>query len=220
MTVYKQKKKPNTKQKEQSGNCLRFTFLAFGGKNGFGFSESRQAWNGQKKRHVGERPPRGVYVPVWFDWTGTIEGVTKNWGHTAIALPDGRILSSPLNGYGQDIFASVSALEKAFGAKYLGWSEQMDGTVVVKPAPGKYRKKLMMWQSNLRKEPTTKSKVLVVLKPGLVRTVSTWTRGEKVQGSDVWIRVRYGIRVGWVHSSNFKIFTPATTKRLRELKRR
>jgi len=223
-TTYKQVTRPNRQQKERAGNCLRFTFLAFGGQNGRGFDESREAWDGQSRRHLGTYPPKGIEVPVWFDWTGTVNGVRKNWGHTAIRLADGRVLSSPYAGFGQMIFPSIKALEKGFGARYLGWSEWMDGTQVVEVTHvaekrRSFRKKLKPVRVNLRAKPTTSSRVLRVMRPGVVRRVTTWTRGERVHGSDVWIRVRYGLRIGWVHSSCWAKFTPNTTRLLRELKR-
>lgn len=226
-TTYQQVTKPNLWQEEQAGNCLKFTFLAFGGRNGRGFSESRKAWDGQSRRHPGTYPPKGISVPVWFDWVGTVNGIRKNWGHTAVRLPDGRVMSSPYSGFGQLVFASIKALEKGFGATYLGWSEWMDGTVVVQPVeaavkpvkPARRQYQIVTAEeANVRRRPTTQSPVIRVLKRGTKRRVSTRTRGEMTRGSNTWIRVRTGLRIGWVHASVWRVSDAATIKRLKELK--
>jgi uncharacterized SAM-binding protein YcdF (DUF218 family) len=35
-------------------------------------------------------PPRGSYV--FFDWTGELNGETRNWGHIALSLGDGQVI--------------------------------------------------------------------------------------------------------------------------------
>lgn len=138
MSAYIQVIAPNLGQKAWAGDCLFFTWAAFGSPPGLGFAFARQAWGGQHGRHPGELPPKGVMVPVWFDHFGTYGRPPeyKNWGHAAVSLGDGRILSSPAtaNTFGQTIFASIAALERGLNATYLGWSECMDSTPVVKEA--------------------------------------------------------------------------------------
>ncbi len=112
------------------GECAKFQWLAFGGRNGRDFLTAIEAWHGQSNRNF-DRPPLGISVPIWFSWT-------KDWrGHAAVWLADGRVLSSPVSGskQGQNIFPSIDALINAFGGgmTYLGWAEWMDDTVVVEP---------------------------------------------------------------------------------------
>lgn len=211
--------KPNTKQTANAGGCLAFTFRAFGEKNGWGFQLARQAWDGQANRHPGKKPPKGVRVPVWFDHWGTYSGVYKNWGHAAISLGDGSILSSPLSGHGQVIFRSIADLERRLGARYLGWSESLDGTQIVgpdlpgaKPSWRRLVKRLKPGRSNVRAQPTTKSRVTRTIRSKGLSTVVGWTRGERVRGSDIWFKVAHG----WVHSSRFRTITAGTTRFLRE----
>lgn len=132
---YTQRIAPNLGQKSAAGDCLWFTWQAFGAPPGLGFKFAREAWNGQHGRHPGELPPAGVMVPVWFDHYGTYGEPPeyKNWGHAAVSLGDGRILSSPATAdtFGQTIFASIADLERTLRATYLGWSECMDATPVV-----------------------------------------------------------------------------------------
>lgn len=137
MSDFTQAIAPNLNQKSGAGDCLWFTWQAFGAPPGLGFTYARQAWDGQHGRHPGEAPPSGVAVPVWFDHYGTYgkPAQYKNWGHAAVSLGDGRILSSPAAAgtFGQTVFGSIAALERALNAKYLGWSECMDKTPVVTP---------------------------------------------------------------------------------------
>ena len=72
--------------------------------------------------------------------------------------------------------------------------------------------------AQVRLKPTTKSKAIRFLKAGTIRRVTTWTHGERVNGSDIWIRVRTGLRIGWVHASEWSVMTPNTTHLLKELK--
>lgn len=128
---------PNLSTTDYPGACGRFVFNAFGAKNGWGFNTATEAWNGQANKHVCEEPPRGVAVPIWFEWWGTVNNEYKNWGHVAISLPDGRVLTSPVNPKPntprQDILLSIKDMMAALGGKisYLGWTESMDGTTVV-----------------------------------------------------------------------------------------
>lgn len=116
------------------GWCLRFTQTAF--RAPVAFPSARAAWDGQKGRHT-DLPPKGVAVPIWFDHWGTYSGVYANWGHVAVSLPDGRILSSPMNVKqgGQVFFNSIAELQRAIGGSptYLGWSEYMNGKQIVSP---------------------------------------------------------------------------------------
>lgn len=86
------------------------------------------------------------------------------------------------------------------------------------PKHRSYRK-LINQAAHVRKAPSSKSKSLRLLPAGTIKRVTTWTTGEKVGNSSSWIRVRTGLRVGWVHSSAFKVFNATTKTRLRELKK-
>lgn len=218
--------KPYLKQEARAGDCLFFTFHAFGGKNGQGNQFARQAWNNQRGRHVGKMPPKGLSVPVWFDHFGTYGNppTYKNWGHAAVSLPDGRVLSSPATAgaFGQTVFASIDALCAALNCTYLGWSEWMDGTQIVGPdvqpaeKPGvTYRtssKRIRKTGAIVRAQPTTASKQVKRLKPKQLVTVSGWANGDRSGGSRVWLRTSGG----WVHSSRFRIFNKRTLRGLKE----
>lgn len=149
MTNLKQVTPANLTVKDGLGWCLRFTQSAFGAP--VAYSSARTAWSGQKGRHPGENPPKGVSVPIWFDHWGSYGYPAKygNWGHVAVSLPDGRVFTSPMLAsqlsqwdtvknemVGSAIYPSISALQKVIGGSpnYLGWSEFMNDKKVVAKA--------------------------------------------------------------------------------------
>lgn len=182
------------------GWCARFVFNAFGGQNGWGFSTAIEAWHGQKNKHPGERPPSGVAVPIWFSWAGDPRG------HTAVSLADGRVLSSPVSGSarGQAIFSSIEALMGAFGGgmAYLGWGEQMDGTVVVRAAALEPHQRQVGGSPAVRRsQPSSQSAAKEPqLGAGEIGNFDGWMRGESVNGNNVWFR---GISGDWFWSGAF-----------------
>ena len=196
---------PNTAQTSEPYWCAYFVFQAFGGQNGWGFNTAAEAWAGQANKHHGEHPPAGVYVPVWFDWYGTLNGVYQNWGHVAISMPDGRVLSSPTEAdraKGQSIFNNIDHCAQAMGASYVGWSESMDGTTVVQRAAlAGNQRQAGGSQVNRRAEPTTQSALLEPpLEPNDIGNFDAWVYGETVEGNNVWFR---GISGNWFWSGGF-----------------
>lgn len=138
---FRQIVRPNLNTRDGVGWCLRFTQTAYGAPAAY--PSAKSAWDGQKGRHPGELPPRGVSVPIWFDHWGSygFPATYGNWGHVAVWLGDGRILSSPMNTSqgGQVIFNSIAELQRAIGGNptYLGYSEYLNGKqiVVYNPTP-------------------------------------------------------------------------------------
>lgn len=134
MSKFRQVTPPIMSTVARPGWCAEFQFNAFGGKNGRGFDSAREAWYGQSKRHVGELPPAGVAVPIWFSWEHD-----PNW-HAAVSLADGSLMMSPMSGtaVGRSTYSSLDAFLRAFPAMgFLGWAEWMDDTVVVEPVAEK-----------------------------------------------------------------------------------
>lgn len=77
-------------------------------------------WRESPSKHIGDRtPPRGV--PVY--WTGGSGG----HGHIAIATGDGNIWSTDSRRPGYFDRVPLSAPERDWGLKYVGWSEHING---------------------------------------------------------------------------------------------
>jgi hypothetical protein len=136
--AWKQLRSVNLNTTDNSGWCLRFVGNAFNTPNR-PHAHATAAWNGAKKKHADRNFPAGVAVPVFFTWTGTIDGVKQNWGDVAIRLPDGRIFGSPMKGAGKTnrYDSSVDARAKAMGggAQYIGWTEDINGYDIVSYTP-------------------------------------------------------------------------------------
>jgi len=66
-------------------------------------------------------PPRGAFV--FYDCIGTIDGVTKNWGHVGLSCRDGQVIHA-WDEVREDAYLAVEQLEAAPGwtaPRYLGW---------------------------------------------------------------------------------------------------
>lgn len=74
--------------------------------------------------HAGAAP-RGVWVPLFFDFWATIEGVYANWGHVGWSAPDGSFWSDGVK------YSSLAAYTKNHAPKYRGWGESLNGVRVV-----------------------------------------------------------------------------------------
>ena len=59
-------------------------------------------------------PLRGAYV--FYDWSGTLKGVYKNWGHVGLSIGDGKIIHA----------SGTNPVEKSqydeIGLTYIGWA--------------------------------------------------------------------------------------------------
>jgi len=85
-----------------------------------------KAWNGTQQ-HRDRNFPSGCSVPVFYSWTGTVDGVRDNYGHIAVRLADGRVWSDG------KYFANVDALVGSYlsNGSYLGWGESVNNVKVV-----------------------------------------------------------------------------------------
>jgi len=109
-----------------SGWCLLHVQSVFG--VGWSGSSAWDAWqNRVNHRHTDRNIPSGVYVPIWFD--GYDGG--KRLGHAAI-YHDGRIYTSPYFPAARTVaFNSIEEVERIYGMKYVGWSEDIAGVKVI-----------------------------------------------------------------------------------------
>ncbi|MCT2076066.1 hypothetical protein [Dietzia cinnamea] len=110
------------------GYCLAYVQTAYGAP--WAGSNAWEAWSYRvKKRHGDWNMPSGVYVPIWFDgyWNG------QRLGHVAI-WKDGRIWSSPWtsNKPSADVLGSIADVERIYGMRFVGWSEDIGGVDVIR----------------------------------------------------------------------------------------
>lgn len=137
--MWKQTKNPNLDPYIKQGNvtltdwlgwCLAYVQSAFG--TGWAGATAWLGWSTLVQfKHQDRNIPGGVYVPIWFDgyWNG------QRLGHVAI-WKDGKIWSSPVTHKPYaDTWGSIEAVERAYGMKYVGWSEDLGGTRVIEWVP-------------------------------------------------------------------------------------
>lgn len=128
--AYKQRIAPRTGTRDYAGMCLRFVQFVFN--IAPQYASAWIAWLNQKGRHA-RGMPTNVAVAVWFSHWGTYGNplTYTNWGHVVAWIPGKGYLSSPGSGYGQAWFPTIGAVERYFGAKYVGWTTHVHGVPVV-----------------------------------------------------------------------------------------
>lgn len=116
-----------------AGWCKRETRTAYDVPSD-GSEDATQAFHRTKFRHSSATvPPRGAVC--W--WTGGRNG----HGHVAISLGEHRIRSTDLPVSGHWGTAHLDDPSQLWGLRYEGWSEDIDGVRVFRPAPVKPKPK-------------------------------------------------------------------------------
>lgn len=84
------------------------------------YADATRQWQAAQLRHPGDRnPPRGAHVM----WTGGSRG----HGHSAISLGNGRIRTIDFDSAGRTGETDLDWVEKAWGLRYEGWTEDIGG---------------------------------------------------------------------------------------------
>ena len=122
---------PNLTVQDNAGMCLRFTQSVWGAP--VKYKSAWDSWLATPDKQSGDHPE--VSCLIWFEHWGTY-GTYGNWGHVVTFVPGRGYLSSPTSGYGQQWFDSIRSVERAFNAKYVGWSPSINGLVVAKYVTG------------------------------------------------------------------------------------
>ena len=81
-------------------------------------AEYAKLWWDQRRaaQHVGDmNAPRGAFV--FWSWTGTIDGVRRDWGHVGISRGDGTMVTSRFGGVAGIRIVRISD----YRTNYLGW---------------------------------------------------------------------------------------------------
>lgn len=140
----KQLVNPDTSVENYAGMCLAFAQSVYGAP--IRYRSAWEAWEATQYKHEDDLPD--VSVPVWFSHYGTYgkPPTYDNWGHVVAYVPGSGFLSSPvgkLGTYGQSWLGSISEVERTFNAKYVGWTEDINGLRVAEPGntPTPSRKK-------------------------------------------------------------------------------
>ncbi len=97
---------------------------AVGDVDGDGDADAVDGWASEPMAHrrYDRNPPAGVPV-AWG-------GGSRGFGHRAISVGNGRIISTDAGGRGKIAIMPLSWFETNWGMKYLGWSTTMSGIVI------------------------------------------------------------------------------------------
>jgi hypothetical protein len=112
----------------QSGYCLMYTRLDFGITVGK-FPTALAAKNGSKL-FTSARPLPGLVVPGYIDTASPAE-------HVITCLSDGRVVT--VNGTHRSLYSSIDAFLKAWGARWFGYSFDLEGRLIAQPVTATLR---------------------------------------------------------------------------------
>lgn len=103
------------------GYCLKWVRLCFGVPAKY--PTAYAAWQGARRRHTGTPPAN---VPVFFAPSG------NGFGHVAYSLGGGRVRTT--NSATNKIHnTTIATIERQWGQRYLGWTEDLNGRTVYAP---------------------------------------------------------------------------------------
>jgi hypothetical protein len=103
------------------GYCLMFCRMQFGVAAKYG--SAIVAWNNAKYKHTTGVPPRGTFV-FWS---------IGKYGHIAISDGNGYCWSTDIRGAGTVARVPITEIRSRWGARLLGWTEDVNGVRVYTP---------------------------------------------------------------------------------------
>lgn len=128
--AYTQVITPNPDVSCTPGYCLKYVQETFG--IGPVYPTATAAFNASSSKHRDQDFPAGCWVPVWFSLQ------YEPAGHVALRAPDGSIYSSshPTSTtptHHASLAGLITYYAKANPLTYLGWTEDVEGVLVVGP---------------------------------------------------------------------------------------
>jgi hypothetical protein len=126
--MWKQLVNPNTKTEDYAGMCLQFAQKVYNAP--VKYATAWASWQATPNKHTNRNLPNASTV-IWFDHWGTYNNVYGQYGHVCAWVPGLGFLSSPTQGYGQQIFSTIEDVEKSFNAKFVGWTETLNGLQII-----------------------------------------------------------------------------------------
>lgn len=104
-----------------SNMCLANVAKGYG--IGNKYSSAWQAWE-HTQQHT-DPVPTGLAVPIYYSYTATIDGVTENYGHINVQLPNGTVWSDG------NIYASIDDYTSKKLPKFVGWGESINDYKII-----------------------------------------------------------------------------------------
>lgn len=212
-------KKLLAKKTNEVHKCLKEVFNAFPFERSDtgDYASARIQWERTPKnrRHPGDRgvPPGAL---VFFDLT--VSGTRDpRPGHIGISVGGNKFVSTDWPTRGVISVATIEAVEEAWRARYLGWTDVIGGhnvkvgkdpDAVVAGARSYPFEKVVLAPLNLRKQPSVKSATVISRPIPAGKVVNT------ARTSAGWTPVKYGDEYGWVKAEFAVITSKATRRRL------
>lgn len=110
----------------QKGMCLKNVRLGYNILPRY--DDATEAWL-NTEQHKDRNVPSGVAVPLFYYYRTTIGGVTKNYGHVNVQLPNGRVWSDG------EYFTSIADYEAKKAPDFIGWGESINEVRVIEWVP-------------------------------------------------------------------------------------
>lgn len=125
----KQLIQPNLNVKGSIDYCLAYAQTIFGVKPFY--PNAWTAWMNTKYKHLDQNFPKDAAILQWYSYI--LNG--ENLGHVTVNIPGKGIYSSPWQiETSYAVLPLVSEVERIYGVKYVGWSEDIEGVRVAQPA--------------------------------------------------------------------------------------
>lgn len=132
--MYKQNKAFNSSVKGERGYCLAYVRKAYAVNNIV--DTAYNSWIRSKYKHSNKDfPTNDIYIPIWWNYHATIDGIYDNYGHVAVLeCSTGRVYSNPGKNTASNpvVFKSIDEITDYYGLEtFLGWSEDVNGEKVI-----------------------------------------------------------------------------------------
>lgn len=88
------------------------------------YASAWEAWQ-NTQQHPDRNIPAGLAVPIFYSYTTTIDGVTQNYGHINVQLPDGSVWSDG------NMYASIDAYMANHAPRFVGWGESVNDFKII-----------------------------------------------------------------------------------------
>lgn len=102
--------------------CLANVCKGYGIGNKYG--SAWEAWE-HTQQHPDRNVPAGLALPLYYSYTTTLNGVTANYGHINVQLPNGTVWSDG------NIYASIDDYMSKKFPKFVGWGESVNDIKVI-----------------------------------------------------------------------------------------
>lgn len=106
--------------------CLANVVKGYGIQNKY--DSAWEAWE-HTQQHEDHDIPANVAVPLFYFYTTTLDGITQNYGHINVQLPNGTVWSDG------NIYANLNAYTAHHDPKFVGWGESVNDFKILEGGP-------------------------------------------------------------------------------------